>query len=262
MNDNLAYQVDLFAELMVRLDDPFEERSVVLATEGLDEDQASSLVASWRLRFDRDATGGLVASFADAYAGRRAAREAQRRSGTYGGAPADRDGGHAGPRFLNDDAQSFRDEAAKVAVSAEEASPPPRPAAAPMPPQQRAFEQPTFATAKTASAPADATADITALVPRHTLPFTAAGPGALAAPLGSPKPVPQPSPSEPRTTVDLTAQVALVQAAMPFAIPPAAVPPSPPPAARRLIRFDPQTGQPLPVPIWVDVPADPKGTTR
>jgi len=37
-----------------------------------------------------------------------------------------------------------------------------------------------------------------------------------------------------------------------------APPPAPPERPKRLIRFDPQTGHPLPAPIWVDIPEDPK----
>jgi hypothetical protein len=37
-----------------------------------------------------------------------------------------------------------------------------------------------------------------------------------------------------------------------------APPPAVPERPKRLIRFDPQTGHPLPAPIWVDIPDDPK----
>jgi hypothetical protein len=363
MNDSLALQVDRFAALMVRLDDPFEERGAVLAAEGLDEEQAASLIASWRRRFEGDATGALPLSFADAYAGRRAALRGTRRS------EASCQVQPAAPRPLDAEVQSARGEV-----------PPP----APMP--ARAPEQPTFALPSALAAPAAAlppapplkvesppahlagTADISAFVPRASLPFVPglAAPGAdLPSPPGPGHPHQKP-PERFTGTADISGAVALAAATMPFhsslqvpssggapvapgladlharfggtgEVDPAiahqgqALPfgsgtastPSMPAAGReqstaealpglaaahamfggttqldpdivrraalpfgsggdapstvatapavhqdaagvrrRLIRFDPQTGQPLPTPMWVEIPPEPEGSTR
>ncbi|EYF08190.1 putative exported protein [Chondromyces apiculatus DSM 436] len=75
------------------------------------------------------------------------------------------------------------------------------------------------------------TADISGSVPRQPLPFVQA------------KSTPASSPPSP----------ALLQTPLPPVEPTQA-----PPPGKRLMRFDPQTGQPLATPIWVDAPPPPK----
>jgi hypothetical protein len=92
------------------------------------------------------------------------------------------------------------------------------------------------------------TADISTFVPREALPFAPQAAG--APPPIHPVVAPQ-APSKPALgsgTVDITSLVA--QAVTPFAGP-AANP------QKRLIRFDPQTGQPLPEARWEEVSPEP-----
>jgi hypothetical protein len=291
MNDRLAFEVELFADLMVQIDDPFGEREAVFLAAGIDEDTYRNLVQSWRDRFDRDGAD-LASRFADRYTAKRGeVLEARRR----------RAGGEmdaADTRFLNADAQSFREEAAKVAREAAQ-EPQPNIVDRPAAPQR---EAPSFvlAAAQVAPAPPSArppasfagTMDISHAVPKASLPFAPPGEARAA----EPAPVSTPRPNVPTGTADISAAVPrdrlpfadggaprsvarppqrlagtadisafVPRAATPFA-PPAPPPPasaSAPPAPRkRLIRFDPQTGQPLPAPIWVDLPPEPEGQNK
>jgi hypothetical protein len=285
MSQNFIYQVESFAELMAHLDDPFAERAAVLAESLLDEDRCKNLIDSWRVRFERDGAEDLAGRFAAAYQARRSAIHEKRRRSASGEAEGDaRD-----VRFLNHDAQSFREEAAQVARQPfVDGGSPGKPGSAPIPPIDEkarlpvsppspAAVPPTNTPSPWAPAPAPeppppmiarpaqrlaGTADISAFVPRTSLPFS---PSASASAESPPK---RPSESPPRVgsgTADISAFVP--RHLLPFAGQPAP-PPQPAPAAaaqpdpsrRRLIRFDPQTGQPLPTPIWVDLPADPGST--
>lgn len=107
------------------------------------------------------------------------------------------------------------------------------------------------------------TADISDIVAKIALPFaygSGSAPSAAAVPSAGPK--------AHRVDSGTAGMAAFVEgggfhppstggAALP---PPAhlAPPPAPPERPKRLIRFDPQTGHPLPAPIWVDIPEDPK----
>ena len=177
-----------FGALSARLDDPFADRSSVLATAGLDEATHAELRGRWSR-----AIAGLdeprLRAFGDAYAAEREALAHARQAPEARAVTVD-------PRFLNADVQAFREQAAAVTLSAAADLPglnvnpePPPPAPAPViarPPQELA-----------------ATADISAFVPRPATPF----------------------------------------------VPAPATPPR-----RRLVRFDPQTGQPLAEPRWEDLP--------
>ena len=344
VHDRLATQVELFADLMVQMDDPFVLREAILTASSLDDGAFRSLVDAWQDRFDREANGSLAARFADAYTARRAAMLEARRRDACGEADA------ADVRFLNADAQSFREDAAKVArePTTEDISPPAEPQPADPPPSvarpsSPPREMPSFVLAAAAPAitpapiitpapviasapivarppahlagtmavsdaipksslpfaPASAppappppsaasppsrpqvptgTADISSIIPRDLLPFPSAPPAerpapplepfspsssALFAPPTMGVPVSRP-PQHLSGTADISAFVP--RAATPFAARPAPPPPAPPPPAaaqlaprKRLIRFDPQTGQPLPAPIWVDLPPEPEG---
>jgi hypothetical protein len=337
MNEKLALQIDLFADLMARLDDPFGERTTVLAAEGLSDEQAVELMTAWRRRFERDRPGDLARAFSAAYAERRATCDARRRRAASGEiVPTD-------PRLLHTEAQSSEEEAAHVARDSStpwrttsrleekkvlyeddvtQKSPPVLPSYVLMQP-----------VAPTASPSIDVmipipleprspaalagTADISAAVRRAALPFAPQGSStALPAvpaqfqpilrpftgttdistavarakeilpfeqqhgvspppPTGSMPPVMRPPPHL-SGTIDVGAHVPL--ASLPFALgspaggPAPVAPPrghtpfenpalatSSPAPRRRLIRFDPQTGQPLPEPTWVDLPPEPVG---
>jgi hypothetical protein len=295
MSDSLAFQVELFADLMVRLDDPFGERALVLAAAGLDEERYRSLLGSWRTRFDRD-EGRLGERFADAY-GERCAALATRREREASGALAPVDA-----RFLNAEALGFREEAARVARDTTEAAPPLR-----APERDEAPSPPSVAAPASLAAPPSyvrpperfaGTADISAFVPRIQMPFAPADPAAppeAAAPAVPPRPrvdsgtraiiafaqpatptpfvdreaaAPEPPPlvARPPARFAGTADIAafVPRPATPFqegaAEPRRAVQPVEP--RRRLIRFDPQTGQPLPSPTWVDLPPEGEGRKR
>jgi hypothetical protein len=299
MNDSPAVRVDLFADLMAQVDDPFGDHKLALAGADLDAEGYESLVASWRARFDRDASGQLAGRFADAYAERRTRRAQQRRREASGEVPP------ADPRFLNAEALSFREEAARVG---REPNVPPLPlhAVVPLAIQAQAFvpvpptPPPMVPPPQVVRAPERlaGTTALSAFVPRVALPFAPAS-------MEQQRPSPPPAvPARPRVDTGTRAISAFVpRVGLPFAPgsgdqrppePPPAVPaqprvgsgttdvgaavprhllpfgerpspPAPPPPApvaeaeprRRLVRFDSQTGQPLPAPMWVDMPPEP-----
>jgi hypothetical protein len=115
---------------------------------------------------------------------------------------------------------------------------------------------PSVARAPEPSAGVAETADITAFVPRAPLPF--AGPATPAAAVGvAPASAPAVDPLErPGSgTEDITALVR--GAAIPFVGAGAAQTKTPAaPPHMRLVRFDPQTGQPLAEPRWEPMPGD------
>ena len=118
--------------------------------------------------------------------------------------------GPALPSYMSEGAARAQWQAPPLAPA-----PPPAPAARPVPPP--------------APPSLGATADISAFVPRHMLPFSAQG----ASPPAAPAPVqPQGTPS------------------------PAQAAPSPPAPRPGMIlrRFDPETGEPLAAPVWEEPP--------
>ncbi|MEP7126505.1 MAG: hypothetical protein ABJE95_36575, partial [Byssovorax sp.] len=308
----VVYRIELFAEFMALLDDPFSHRASALTTAELDEARLRNLVDSWRMRFEGDATGELGKAYVKAYSARRAELHAARRRPTAGAQDA------TDPRFLSREALGFREEAALVGrqPGAENASlpvsappapapfaaptaapprvepsgvfsaprlppeaPPPAiapPPAAPQPVYYAPFASPAIAPPQPAPPGATAqprlprpanplagTADISDIVARIALPFAH---GSGSAP--SSAAVPSAGPKAHRVDSGTASMAAFVEggglhppqpgnAALP---PPAhlAPPPAPPGRPKRLIRFDPQTGHPLPAPIWVDIPDDPK----
>lgn len=333
---NLAMNdIELFADLMVRVDDPFAQRDAVFIASGLDEDGYRNLVDTWRTRFDRDPTGSLAARFAEVYDARRAAMLEARRREACGEKDA------ADLRFLNTDVQSFREQAATVAREpAVEAPPPALPpsqvplvspaiaepitpiaqalptyAISPPPPPPIAPPTPMMATPPVAArrpAPTLAiridriedppgesmpftpsstpslpeasspppprlptgTADISSIIPRDLFPFPAESSRPPPAPPPPPPPPQSPAPpamagltppsvrvARPPEHLAATADISafVPRAATPFV---ASAPPAPSAPRRRLIRFDPQTGQPLPAPMWVDLPPEPEASKK
>ena len=282
------------AHLAAELDDAFAIPDKVFARTGLDDAAHRRLVDGWRARFREDATGELAARFAGAYAEARA----KQRSGRGRGARGEQEHRANDPRFLNTDAQAFREEAARVArdpVSADTSAMPlaPSPILSPAPPIAEPIAprpRSSFAgtmdisdaiprdllpfTAAPASPPAPppppapaprapvstGTTDISAFVPRHLLPFPSAGPPPAPPPPSPVAPIAEPAP-QPSVVITRPPQHLAATADISAFVPRPATPFTPPEAApprKRLIRFDPQTGQPLPAPIWVDLPPEPE----
>ena len=312
MESAVVYRIDLFAEFMAQLDDPFSHRPSALAAAELDEARFRNLVESWRMRVEGDTRGELGERYVKAYSARRAALHSARQRPMNGGeSPTD-------ARFLSKEALGFREEAALVGrhPGAESASssfsphgsvaapvaPPPRvepsgvftaprlppeaappPAFAPLPSAPSPiFYAPPAPPAITPYIPAPpvsaalprvirpshhlaGTADISDIVAKIALPFAH---GSRSAP--SAAAVPSAGPKAHRVDSGTASMAAFVEggglhppAPLPghAALPPPAhlaPPPAPPERPKRLIRFDPQTGHPLPAPIWVDIPEDPK----
>jgi hypothetical protein len=106
--------------------------------------------------------------------------------------------------------------------------------------------------------PLAGTMDISDVVSGDVLPFSDRAAAMLPPePLPSPQPPGARPPQDLRDTTDITAFVP--RDPTPFAAPGAAAPGQP---RRRLLRFDPQTGQPLPAPVWVDLPPEPEGPKK
>ena len=297
----VVYRIELFAEFMALLDDPFSHRPAALAAADLDEARFRNLVESWRMRVEADTQGDLGDRYIKAYSARRAALHTARLRQANGAEAAAEDA-----RFLSKEALGFREEAALVGrhPAAESASPafshsPPAPAAAPFaaaprvepsgvftapqypaPPAPSAAPAPVYyappapppmgpyhpapsisaAIPKFArpSNPLAGTADISDVIAKLPLPFargSGSAPSAAAVPSAGPK--------AHRIDSGTASMAAFVEGSgfHPSALPPPAhlaPPPAPPERPKRLIRFDPQTGHPLPAPIWVDIPEDPK----
>lgn len=220
-----ALDVPAFARLTARLDDPFADRAAVLASTGLDEAGLRTLAAHVTVAL-REAPESLLRSFGDAYGETCADLARARRE------PA--------PLRARD-----RHEAAEVPDACEHRVPamvlvpvaPPAPSYGEPGPIAEPVPLPPVVRPKPFLV---GTADISAFVPRAATPFVpAALPTAPTAPL---PPVVRP-PSSISGTTDISTFVP--RAATPFA---QGAP------RRRLVRFDPQTGQPLAEPRWEDLP--------
>jgi len=100
--------IELFAALMARLDEPFADRAQVLHAAGLDDGDFQRMIDRWSKELRGEGAEALAPRYGDAYAA--AARELTSAN----------QGERAAPdlRFLNADAQSFRDEAAAVPLQA------------------------------------------------------------------------------------------------------------------------------------------------
>jgi hypothetical protein len=278
MGERLALDVDRFAELTADLDDPFGDPAQVLAEAGLDAVGYEALVATWRARFEGDATGELSTRFADVYEPRRL-----RPSRTRPPAERVRDAPSATTGRAVHTSGASSPFSAPVPVVSPPVLAPEEPLALSAPPAPPAIGVPIACLASTAGigafipgmatpfspAPASAgfptppaapaqrrvesgTAAISAAVSTQLVPFPDP-PSPPAAPLIPPA-ARRPNP------LAATADIGdfFPRAVTPFSAAPP--PPPPPPEAaprRRLIRFDPQTGQPLPSPTWVDLPPEP-----
>ncbi|AUX35240.1 MULTISPECIES: hypothetical protein [Sorangium] len=243
--------VEDFAALRASMDDPFGDPTACLAGAGLDERSYAELTGAWRARLalEGDAGRELGRRFAIAYRQAQTARRA--RAGGEDGAPRAEDA-----RFLSRDAQPWRAEAAQVALVPSSAPSPPEPPAAPA---QRAV---AASTATDEAGPANAAASSAGgQWETSTLPVFSPEPSAPVLPFISPE-APRASPPPPGPRSPLAGLPFQPRPAAEIAIPPqpaapehldgAAPAPGAPPR-KRLMRFDPQTGQPLPYPVWVDV---------
>jgi hypothetical protein len=118
-------EIEPFAELMARLDEPFADRAGILQAAGLDDGGFQRMADRWSKELRNEGAEVLAQRYGDAYeASARELANARR-------------GERVAPdlRFLNADVQSFRDEAAAVPLQAfaesAPAAPPPAPVHAP-----------------------------------------------------------------------------------------------------------------------------------
>jgi hypothetical protein len=279
---NFHANVEDFAVLRAEIEDPFGDRPALLAVRGLDEPSYAALINAWRARFaDGTPSGNAIAKrFAAAYRSAVARR-------TQGEA---RQHPEEDARFLSKEPQAWRAEAARVALSTEDAPPAPvdviRPllAAPPMAPivswsqaPEPTFEASDFDPAepsKLSVAPEtkppqtlpvpDTSFETTAPIPvallsKPVLPFVSASADQACAshPIltdlpfrsGEQPPSPPAAPAAPASPMRPAEPMSHYRG------PVLAEGQSAPPG-KRLIRFDSQTGQPLPSPIWVDAVPD------
>ena len=114
MRPSFDADIDLFAELSARLDDPFAEHVEVLLGAGLDQAALMDLQDRWKTRLQQasDEAMHLTQRFAAAYARTQQVLEEARRDARQGGGKRAPD-----PRFLSAQVQTWREEAAAVALS-------------------------------------------------------------------------------------------------------------------------------------------------
>lgn len=229
-----------FAELSARLNEGFADRTRVLETVGLDESTWARFESQCATALAEDIDNVLALRFSDAFAAERGIL-ALRRSSTV--LPA------CDPRFLNNDAQSWRQEAAAVPLDASHVAPPPLFFG------DEDTEDPAWASLQVLSVAGDMdrTAEFAARRPGPVLPFSSARgieeSGVRSVPVArGAEPPSRLALAPPDTTVELATNAARVPA-LPFA-----APGSP---GRRLHSFDSQTGQPLATPYWAGDAADP-----
>lgn len=215
MKESFKLDVEVFAGLLARLDHPFADRAAILSQADLTERSCEAIAAVWRARFAEPSSGELVERFAAAYAHARTAL----RSGQPTALPLP-------------DASVLRATHAKGAAPG-------------------------------AAGPAE-TAELTTFVPTSALPFTSdpALPPRIAAKGEAPSPK-RTSDTEPLDPSEVLAINPLPfrspQEPVPLPSGPTSPPPAPPRApettlasGRWLIRFDPETGEPLREPYWTD----------
>jgi hypothetical protein len=122
MPPSFDVDIDLFAELSARLDDPFAEHVAVLLGAGLDRAALVHLQDRWKTRLQQatDEAMHLTQRFAATYARTQQVLEEARRDARLGAGKRAPD-----PRFLSAQVQTWREEAAAVAlsVSADASSP-------------------------------------------------------------------------------------------------------------------------------------------
>lgn len=229
-----------FAELSARLNEGFADRTRVLETAGLDESSWERFESQCATALAEDMDNVLALRFSDVYAAERGLLSLSRSSTVL---PA------CDPRFLNNDAQSWREEAAAVPLDASHVAPPPLFFG------DEDTEDPAWPSPQllAVAADMDQTAEFAARHPGPVLPFVGARgieeSGVRSVPVARcAAPPSRIALAAPDTTAELATNAARVPA-LPFA--------DPGPPGRRLHSFDSQTGQPLATPYWVGDAADP-----
>ncbi len=232
--------IELFAALSARLNEGFDDRALVLQAAGLDEPSWVRFEAQCATLLAENADSARTRRFSEVYA---AECRLLARSTSLKGLPTH------DPRFLNDNAQPWREEAAAVSLDPSHLTPP-----------SLAFgdadtADPTWPAPQPLSVPKDLdrTAEYASGRPGPVLPFSGVRgmeeSGVRSAPVArSPDKPPRVGLVAPDTTVELSMNAARAPA-LPFASPSSPV--------RRLHRFDSQTGRPLATPYWVDDAVDP-----
>jgi len=216
---NESIDIEAFAGLMAKLDDPFADRAAVLAGANLDERSGEELAAAWSARLRDTSSGELAERFAAAYA---RARETLAKGQRAPSLPKATPEPPTRPAAL-ESSPGLRSPG--FAETADISAFVPR-AGLPFMTHRAASPNPPIETRAEASRPKVGTGteplDPRALIPQKPLPFQA----------------PPAPPAEPPRI-----------AQTPPAAPPATAP------GRRFIRFDAQTGEPLREPYWSDAPA-------
>jgi hypothetical protein len=227
--------IERFAELCALLNEGFADRARVLGAAGLDEAAWKRLETRWMTQIAESSNGALARRFGEAYAAKRR---------PFAEDPSTAAPLTPGPRFLNGEAQPWRNDAATVPLDASGVAPPllsfvdedtenaPLPASQPL----------------SAVRDLDQTAELVFGRPGPVLPFS---PSRSVEESGvRPAPALRRSDERPRgaldttdTTVELSMNATRVPA-LPFQS--TTRPPG------RLHRFDSRTGQPLAIPYWVD----------
>ncbi len=106
--------LERFAAICAQLDDGFADRALLLVTAGFDESSWKRLEEAWTTQIMEDSDSALSRRFGEAYA-------AARRPGA--GTPTPTALLAPGPRFLNDQVQPWREEAAAVSLDASGVAP-------------------------------------------------------------------------------------------------------------------------------------------
>lgn len=232
--------IELFAELSARLNEGFADRARVLGAAGLDEAAWKRLETRWMTQIAESSDGALARRFGEAYAAKRH---------PFAGDPSPVAPLAAGPRFLNGEAQSWRNEAAAVPLETLGVAPPllsyvdedtedaPWPARQPL----------------SAAGDLDRTAELAFCRPGPVLPFS---PSRSVEESGVRSAAAARKPDE-RPRIALEATDATVELSLSAARAPALPFESVRRTFRRLHSFDSKTGQPLPTPYWVDEAVEP-----
>ena len=232
--------IERFAELCALLNEGFADRARVLGAAGLDEAAWKRLETRWMTQIAESSDGAPARRFGEAYAAKRR---------PFAGDPSPVAALAAGPRFLNGEAQPWRNEAAAVPLETSGVAPPllsyvdedtedaPRPARQPL----------------SAAGDLDRTAELAFCRPGPVLPFSPSRSveesGVRSAPAAR-------RPDE-RPRIALEATDATVELSLSAARAPVLPFESVCRTFRRLHSFDSKTGQPLPTPYWVDEAIEP-----
>lgn len=223
LRPNALDSIERFAELCRRLGDAFTARAVVLAEAGLDEASFVAIEQAWMRRLDGELAEQFIAAFS---------------------------AGEPGPKASDQGADPWRRAAQSVPLLyAGEAC-------------MRVVSTPVVA-APTPVSPSlprapfdvDRTQELPIGAPSPSTPFRAGAVRELEPPAWHRAPDAMNTPFPESSDLDRTQTCLLDMRHLPAL--PFKQAPSEPPPQKRLHRFDPQTGLPLPVPVWVELPRKP-----